>query len=240
LAGLIGVLRDLENGTWRGGDRLLEMGDALRALLDRLVAWEGATEVLPAPVVVAAQGCLSSLQPSLGSTSGSAETDRVTGTQSVSPAGLPSSTPEQAPPELSGLLEQMRLRYQAHAVLVLDLQGQLLAHSTVDETSSESIEEGAPAGILYLSPDIAKALPRVEWSYRFALEDGREVLVRSLGEEAVLAVMGGAETFWAGFLEADSTSRLVVALRRFLDPPDALETQRVPGRFWDDSDAPLG
>jgi hypothetical protein len=240
LAGLVGVLRFLENGTWRGGDRLLEMGDALRGLLHRLVAWEGATEVLPAAVVVAAQGCLSTLQPSLLPRGGfSPVSDRVTDSQSVSPNALP-STPDDSLREVSSLLEQLRQRYLAQAVLVLDRQGQLLANSTLDEATSESAEEGAlPAGVVYLSPDIAKALPRIDWSHRFALEDGREVLVGSLGEEAVLVAMGDAETCWTGFMDSDTRSALVFALRRLLEPWETVETQRVPGPFSDDPAAPF-
>jgi hypothetical protein len=240
LTGLVGVLLRLENGTWAGAEHLLDMAEALRGLLDRVVTWDESPETLPPSVVVAAQGCLSAFQPSLAPTSLF---------HSLAPA--PMLEQESTPPgpsdsraeELGRLLEQLRRRTGCLGVLLLDRRGQIVAASTADDmTSAEGPDFGPLAFdvLSRLSPEMVVALPRLEWSHRITLGDDRGLLVSSVGTEATLVAVGGVSTFWGGFTETDTRGALHALLRRHLEQLEGLETERVVGFEPGDMDDPPG
>jgi predicted regulator of Ras-like GTPase activity (Roadblock/LC7/MglB family) len=240
LTGLVGVIRRLEDGTWIGAERLLDMSEALRGLLDRLVSWEDAPETLPPGVVVAAQGCLSALQPSLAPTSLF---------HSFAPAPLPEQ--ELTPPstntwhtdELGRVVEQLRSRTGARAVLLVDRRGQVVAASAKDQVEAGSSPDLGPLAfdvLGRLSPEMVAALPRLEWSHRITLGKDNSLFVSSVGADAILVAVGGADTFWIGFSEADTRSALESLLRRYVERLEGLDTERVEGFEPGDLEDPLG
>ena len=238
LTGLVGVLRRLENGAWGGAELLLDMGEALRGLLDRVVTWDESPETLPPSVVVAAQGCLSALQPSLAPTS-------------LFHSLAPPPEQELTPPssgdlhaeELGRLLEQLRSRTGSQGILLIDRRGQIVASSVIEDVASAEVPD---FGLLAfdilgrLSPEMVAALPRLEWSHRITLGEDRALLVSSVGMDATLVAVGGAHTFWRGFAEADLRGALQALLRRHLEQLEGLETERVVGFEPGDTEDPFG
>jgi hypothetical protein len=240
LTGLVGVLRRLEDGTWAGAEHLLDMAEALRGLLDRVVTWNETPETLPPSVVVAAQGCLSAVQPSLAPNS-----------LFLSLAPAPAPEQDLTPPsqveshaeELGRLLEQLRSRTGSQGVLLIDRRGQIVAASIANDlTSGEATDFGPLAFDVLgrLSPEMVAALPRLEWSHRITLSEERALLVSSVGMEATLVAAGGAGTFWGGFTEVDMRGALHALLRRHLERLEGLETERVVGFEPGDMEDPPG
>jgi hypothetical protein len=238
LTGLVGVVRRLENGTWAGAELLVDLGEALRGLLDRVVTWDDGPETLPPSVVVAAQGCVSALQPSLPPTS-------------LFYSLPPPSEQEPTPPssgdlhaeELGRLLEQLRSRTDSRGILLIDRRGQIVASSATDDVGSAEVPDFGPLAfdvLGRLSPEMVAALPRLEWSHRITLGEDRALLVSSVGIDATLVAVGGAHTFWRGFAEADTRSALQALLRRHFERLEGLETERVVGFEPGDMEDPTG